>query len=1324
MKKRFCILLILLLGLVTQGITALNFHVLDVKANLADNYIQDILHDKYGFMWFATRNGLSRYDGYHFRNYTTLQLGSYDNNIEWVKEDASGTIWLKTPVNYCFYNRESDKLDNVLQGPLEKLGIPGVPKQLFIDEDKNLWCVVDNTLYNYRFGQKELLQLSLPRNAGIIDLTCRSLSAYLLLTDGHIVSIDWGVNAIRRVIQAEIHTAFQPYIYLDAASHIWVYNSHSPDIACYSMKENNWVSFVGQDALKQSNATITTVIDDGKGRIWIGTDNRGVFICHYKERNYTWLCKEVNKFYSLPSNHITAIFKSSQDIMWIGTGKQGIAYTCLSHITFENKRCPQQEDVSCLLEDETGDLWLGFDGEGIAHYNKKSDRYTYFKSKEGGTPSDLIVCSYRDSKGRIWFGSFGGGAFYYANGTFYRLQQISQGNLDAPSYVRRITEDRYGNLWFGTFTQGVFCLDAAGDLSVYNTGNSALLTNYIADVAYANDDNLYVATSSGIYKIELSTMNLAQIQSDVNGRRMIQDDFANCIYQDSRGLIWIGGRKGINIYNPTENRLFQLSVDMGISHPFIRAFIEDDKKNMWISTDHGITHVVIDEAFLGDQRGYHCYPYFEQDGIARFTFNNFSIACTKNQKILIGGAGGYLQIATTESTPYYYDQKVIFTELYLANERVNVGEPISDGRILLAKNIQLSTKIELDYSDSNFAIELSAMDYGQLHKLYYLYRLDEKEEWIKLEGNRIYFNKLAPGEYRLQVKVNESLDANESHISTLVIRVAPPFWRSPIAYFLYVVCLMLLLALILLRIKRNHQRILIQQRYEMEVAHQHEVDEAKLRFFTNVNHDLRTPLSLIIIPLEKILHSDAAAGVRNELKLIHRNALTLLNVVNQLLDLRKLENGKAKLHASHGDLVEFVKGVCTSFESYADKKNITLNLSFKDSVLETNFDRNKVERILLNLLSNAFKYNRESGSVTVTLDSVTLEDAPYASIQVIDTGMGISDANKEKIFDRFFQEEYASTAYVGSGVGMHIVKEYVELHKGHIDIRDNVPYGTIVEVRIPILSGVIEISLENQTIEEESVELTETKQVSLLIVEDNDDFRHFLVSCLKEHYQVFEAAHGKEALEVLKQHEIRLVVSDIRMPVMDGLQLCHEIKNDIRYSHIPILLLTARSSEEHVLEGLREDADDYLTKPFNLDILLLRIAKLLQWSSNNHKQFATLDVSPKEITVSTLDEKLIEQAIQAVEDNMDNSEFSVEELSAIICMSRGHLYKKLMTITGKSPIEFIRVLRIKRGKYLLEQSQESISQIAYKVGLSPKSFSKYFKEEFGCLPSEHVKKAS
>ena len=425
--------------------------------------------------------------------------------------------------------------------------------------------------------------------------------------------------------------------------------------------------------------------------------------------------------------------------------------------------------------------------------------------------------------------------------------------------------------------------------------------------------------------------------------------------------------------------------------------------------------------------------------------------------------------------------------------------------------------------------------------------------------------------------------------------------------------------------------MLIQQKRDMEIAQQHEMDEAKIRFFTNVSHDLRTPLSLIITPLERIMSTNVSRDLKEDMELMHRNASILMDEVDQLLDFRKLDKQKASLAASYGNLSVFIEEISNTFHSLAAKNKLQLDIRIIEPDLEMNFDRNKLQRVILNLISNALKYNVPGGTVTVLVDKIMSASGSEARISVIDTGIGIKAENRDKIFDRFFQEEHTSTTYVGNGIGLHIVKEYVSLHGGSIEVMANEPSGSIFTITLPMdIKATTSIPSEIKITENESISENESltrshsdEKVNILIVEDNEDFRSFIINCLKDFYEVFDASNGVEALSVLENNDIKMVISDVMMPVMDGMELCQKIKNNIKYSHIPVILLTARTADEHILNGLQEGADDYITKPFNLKILLLRIRKLLEWSQNVHNKFKTIDLSPSEITVSNLDEKLI-----------------------------------------------------------------------------------------------------
>ncbi len=535
-------------------------------------------------------------------------------------------------------------------------------------------------------------------------------------------------------------------------------------------------------------------------------------------------------------------------------------------------------------------------------------------------------------------------------------------------------------------------------------------------------------------------------------------------------------------------------------------------------------------------------------------------------------------------------------------------------------------------------------------------------------------------------------------------------------------------------LKREREKFKLHQ-IELEVAKNEEVNNMKFRFFTNISHELRTPLTLIIAPLEQMLKEESNDESRKmRLQLMYRNAHRLLVLVNQLLDFRKGEMSSHHLSLSEGDIITYIQGVCDSFLLMADKKQI--HFSFFSSVdhFTMAFDADKVGKIVMNLLANAFKFTPEGGRVTVMVEHIQ-EDIDVIEIKVADTGVGISDADKEHIFDRFYQTENKENvdATSGTGIGLSLVHDFVALHGGDVTVFDNIGKGAVFVVHIPVKHVDVQYHPANsmpvpdllpEAAGQSNEETDKSKFPLLLIVDDNDDFRLFMEYSLGLQYRVKLASNGKDAWDILQNSEEMpdLVVSDIMMPEMDGNELCRLIKEDKRTAHIPVILLSAKQNTESKVEGLTMGADDYVTKPFNMTILVLRIRKLIELSRYNVSK-GTIDPAPSDIVITSLDEKLIEKAIKYVEDNISRSDLSVEELSRELGMSRVHLYKKMLQITGKTPIEFIRVIRLKRAAQLLRDSQLHVSEIAFQVGFNnPKYFSRYFKEEFGVLPSAYQEK--
>ena len=1316
MRKAYLIILCCFFIVGAGSAANFNFNSLGVKDGLPDNYIHAMMQDSYGFMWFVTVNELNRYDGYNFKNYPLVQEGS---DVYSIREDANNNIWIQAGSKYYYYNREKDEIEGDITPVLETLSIPTDVSLLVVDHDKNLWCQIGDRIVYDDISNNHQTSISLPYDKKLEWVECRDGHAFFLFGDGTIGELNPKYNKITEVARISLSAYPHHRMYLDSALNLWLYTAHSPeDILRYYDPKTQQVQ-VFRDKNNQDFSFVTSLIDDGQGNIWIGTDNNGITVFNYNENTYQQVKYDQKDMFTIPSNHINCFYFGRQNIMWVGTSKRGIGYTVTDKSFFERCTVNSADDISCIVEERDGSLWFGSDGNGITRVDVNNGKTNYFNIENGSLREDLVVCSFYDSKDRIWFGTYGGGVCYYENKKFHHVNYTTGGGEENPlRFIRAITEDVNGNIWIGTVAKGLFCYNVSGNVSKYTIENSQLQSNAITDLYCQQGSNLYIATSAGACVMDINALEINRITFVGDEEFSNSDAYVNCILKDSRNLLWIGGKNGVFVLSENQCIIAHLTTENGLSNNFIRAITEDEDRNLWLSTDYGITNVLVDTPQDSNNYQFHCRSYYDEDGLGSITFNNHSIVCRRNDEILIGGIGGYVRV-TPESIPEIsVSSGIEFTALYIGNKLIEPGESEEKQKAILNKNIQLLDEVSLDYKYNNFSLNVSSLDFRSLNKTIFAYRLDEDSEWIKFQGNTIYFNELAPGTYNLQVKRLAPTEGMNGVHSSLLIHIKPPFLLSPIAYAIYSIALILFAVALGLYFRRKNLLKIKMHQLEMDIAQQQKIDEEKMRFFTNVSHDLRTPLSLIITPLERLIASSSYdRNTKENLKLMYRNAKILMREVNQLLDLRKLDSGRSELKLSHGNLVDFVTQVCDNFTPYALKKRISLTVNPRSQDIEMDFDRSKLQRVLMNLLSNAFKFNIEGGSVYVSIDRITSSDRQYALIEVADTGIGIKEENLNRVFDRFYQETQQST-YIGSGIGLHIAKEYVLLHGGEIQVRPNVPQGSIFSVKLPISSSFGQVAEIAEIDSDLKLEIEEKfTDDPILVVEDNDDFRQFICSCIKDYYPVIEASDGAEALELMAEKSVKIVVSDVMMPVMDGLELCNKIKGDIRFSHIPVMLLTAKAADEHILAGLKEGADEYIVKPFNVEILLLRIKKLLEWGKSNHQRFQTIDIEPSEITISSLDEKLIKQAIQFVEENIDNQEFSVEDLSAAIGMSRGHLYKKLMNITGKSPLEFIRTIRVKRGKQLVEKSKMNISEIAYSIGFSPKQFSKYFREHYGELPS-------
>ena len=942
----------------------------------------------------------------------------------------------------------------------------------------------------------------------------------------------------------------------------------------------------------------------------------------------------------------------------------------------------------------------------------------------------------KSKDGKLWVGTFNGG-LYCMNGSQVRSYKEGTGNALASNNVWALVEDDKGRIWIASLGGGLQCLEPlSGTFETYTSNNSALLENNVTSLCWVDDNTLFFGTASqGVGTMDMRTREIKKIQGQSDSMKL-SNDAVNHVYKDSRGLVWIATREGLNVYDTRRHMFLDLFPVVEAKGNFIAAITEDQERNMWVSTSRKVIRVTVASdgkgSYLFDSRAYN-----SEDGLQNCDFNQRSIKTLHNGIIAIGGLYGVNIFAPDHIRYNKMLPNVMFTGLSLFDEAVKVGQSYG-GRVLIEKELNDVENVEFDYKQNIFSVSFASDNYNLPEKTQYMYKLEGfNNDWLTLPVgvHNVTFTNLAPGKYVLRVKAINSDGYVGIKEATLGIVVNPPFWMSWWAYLLYAAGLVVVLFLARYRmLKREREKFHLQQ-IENEVAKNEEINNMKFRFFTNVSHELRTPLTLIISPLEGMLKETTDELQSTRLQLMYRNAQRLLHLVNQLLDFRKGEMSTHQLSLSEGDIISYVHSVCNSFLLMADKKHIQFSFFSGIDTFSMAFDADKVGKIVMNLLSNAFKFTPEGGRVTVMIEHVT-GTPDTLEIKIADTGIGISDVDKEHIFDRFYQADHKGVEETtGNGIGLSLVRDFVTLHEGEVKVFDNIGTGSVFVIQFPVKHVETQVQLPEETgmsvgdeedreMKEEVREETGRKDSPLLlVVDDNEDFRIFMRYSLELQYRVKLAVNGNEAWEMMQEELPDLVISDVMMPQMDGNELCRLIKQDKRTAHIPVILLTARQNTEAKLEGLQTGADDYVTKPFNMTILVLRIRKLIELSRYHRVTQGMIDPAPSEIVITSLDEKLIEKAIKYVEDNMSRTELSVEELSRELGMSRVHLYKKLLQITGKTPLEFIRVIRLKRAAQLLRESQLHVSEVAFEVGFNnPKYFSRYFKDEFGVLPSVYQEK--
>lgn len=1320
----------------------INFTTLSTRDGLLSNSVNVIIKDRYGLMWFATDDGLNKFDGTNFTVYRyvpgdTTSLRT--NEVLALHEDASGNLWVGTSGGgLSLYDRKKDlfkhyptkagtttltgndvirgicsdyrgriwiaqfsglyMLDPVTQAITkqelrDETGRPvkTILNSIYEDRTHRLWIATDDGLfvYNLRSNTFRLYSNSKAASSGLTEGRIRTVA------EDKWGNIWVGAAAGLRKLKTD-ESAFIPYNYL-------------------------------------SGVEINCISGDNTGLLWIGSTN-GLYQYNIQLHSFSVFTPESHNHQSLSSKWVRCMYIDQQGIYWFGTYQGGICkydknlnlFNLTLSSSFQENR-PNMAVITALTELNNKSVLIGTDGNGLYEFDRQKNRVSpvTFPLKNVAASSLNILSLLSTRTHKLYIGTYAQGLIIKDQQTASYTQLVKgQGANDLPgNNIYCLFEDSKGNIWAGTNGDGIIVMNHDRIIARYSPlplrNDVALLpiNGYIRAIEEDANGNIWIGTHGGGIAVYQPATNKWTIYTQENSR--LPGNKIQSLHCDSKGRMWIGTFSGLATFEPEKHLFTTFSEKDGLQNAMVYQIVEDLRGMIWFSTNTGISR------FDMNTKSFRNFTHL--NGLQNSNFVRGAGLQLTGGELLFAGLEGFNHFYPDRLTVNRNVPPIILTDLKISNKSVQAGNdaPIS-------AHISAASKIQLNYKQ-NFALSFVALNYTIPKQNHYAYKLDGfDKDWNYIgTANIASYTNLDPGEYIFRVKASNNDGIWSTQDTSIKIYVKPPFWRTTYAWFLYALAIIGILLFSRYKgISRIRKKFALEQERQ-EAKRAQELNAMKLKFLTNLSHDFRTPISLIMGPVDQLIGGEGNPGKFEKLMMVRRNARRLLNLVNQLLDFRKMEEHELRLQLSKGEFISFVKELTESFRDMSERKQIHFTFATCIDRLDVFFDRDKMERIFFNLLSNAFKFTLAGGHITIDLQKAeSSDDQQYTvvSIHIADTGIGIAADKQKLIFDRFFQQHTdASVLNQGTGIGLSITKEFVKLHGGTIQVQTEPGKGSVFILQIP-LKRVYEPAVASSPVVQSKPEVQEKRklnhEMSVLLVEDNDDFRFYLKDNLQKNYKVIEAINGKEGWQkALSQHP-QLIVSDVSMPEMDGIELITKLKSDKRTSHIPVILLTAITAQEQQIKGLETGANDYITKPFDFEVLNAKIKNLLHLQSTmQHTYSKQIKLITPEVEIESADEKLLTQITLYLENNLTNSQLSVESLSKQIGMSRTSLYVKVLELTGETPVEYIRSFRLNKATELMEKSNMTIAEIAYHVGFAtPNYFAKSFKLKFNMLPSEFIAK--
>ncbi|SDL12530.1 ligand-binding sensor domain-containing protein [Catalinimonas alkaloidigena] len=1331
----------------------LRFRHLSTGDGLSQSSVLFITQDAQGFLWFGTHYGLNRYDGYAFKVFHHREGDSTSlahNEITSLFTDREGVVWVGTHQGLSRYDRTQEQFRTFRPQAGEPNHLPALTVHAMTeDENGTLWL---GTALGLSRRDGEHFRNYLPQ-----------VSVQALLSDGRgglwigtgtgLLHFDPSSGTLQTIgtAEAELPASDVRALCFDAEGQLWI-GTYGNGLYRLAPEQNRLERYRHRpdDPNSLIDHHIRSLCLDKRGDLWIGT-LRGLNRRDRATGTFTRFTSDVNHPEGLSHSSIHALYADRQGSLWIGTYYGGInllnplynRFTYLQHQADPNSL--SNNVVSTLREDEAGNLWIGTEGGGLNLLDRETGRFTHFTHQPdapGSLSHNNVKSLLLDRTGGVWVGTYWGGLNYRPPGAqeFQHYQHETEDTSSlSHSSVYALLEDRNGTLWVGAYGGGVDRLDRrTGAFTHYRHDKNdphSLSSDVVRTLLEDRLGLLWIGTRDGLNCLDPRTGRVTVFRHDPATPTSLSRDDINTLYETRDGAsLWVGTYGGgLNRFDRHNATFRHYQTGEGLPGDVVYGILEDDRGYLWISTNHGLSR--FDPQTETFQNFELASNYFGNE----FT----SGACLRRRDgtMLFGGLNGILMFHPDSLRPDPYTAPLVLTDFRLFNRSVSVSH---EGP--LPRPIGEVSDLTLSHRQSIFSLSFASLNFVYPEKTQYAYRLRGLEaQWNRVTGKpTATYTNLEAGTYQFEVKAaNHDGVWNEAAVP-LTITVLPPPWKTGWAYLLYAVALAgaifyLRKHLLFQQRLQNHLRLEQFKREQHDKLHQ-----LKLRFFTNVSHEFRTPLTLLLGPLEEMLDTaEGSYSSKRKLQLMKRNADRLLHLTNQLMDFRKMESEHMQLRAASGNVVRFVQEVMLSFQEYARQRQITYAFQTNQEDVMLWYDRDKLEKVLYNLLSNAFKFTPDGGQIGLEVEA----QEETVRLRVKDTGRGIAAAQLPHVFERYYEGAHEEAAWAGTGIGLALTKGLVELHRGTIAVASEVGRGTCFTVTLPRGDAHLRadeklpdfkdsederhyrhvpLEVEATPLPEEEpateVPTSEAERPLLLLVEDNSDVRSYLRHHLASAYRIREATDGEMGYEAALDCQPDLIISDVMMPHRNGIELCRQLKTDVQTSHIPVILLTARTSLIFRIDGLETGADDYITKPFSPRLLRVRVQNLLENRQRLRERFVrTLQLEPREITVTSADETLLQQLLNAVEAHMGDVHFDVQALATEVGLSRTVLYTKAKALTNQTPHEFIQTLRLKRAAQLLKHPHLTVSEISYQVGFSdPKYFSKCFRKHFGQTPSQYA----